>query len=84
MYKAKSGPKPTFRWVPAPDGQTKSALGLFDHCMSIQSFYRMVERMDSQQVLAAYADEVEVLRELMTENGIKVAGPQWFARLLNQ
>jgi len=41
----------------------------------------MVEQMDREQVLATYADEVEALKELAIENGVKVLGPQWFAQL---
>jgi len=81
MHKAKRGRRPSFSWVPAPNGQARPARELFDHCISIQKFYRMVEQMDREQVLATYADEVEALKELAIENGVKVLGPQWFAQL---
>ena len=81
MYKPKGGRKPTFSWVPAPDGQMKLAMELFDHCLAIQSFYRRIEGMDSERVRVTCADEIAVLRELAIEKDIKVLGPQWFASL---
>jgi len=81
MHKAKGGRKPSFSWIPAPDGQTRPAMEVFNHCISIQKFYRMVEQMGGEQVRATYSEEVEALKELATENGIKVLQPQWFAQL---
>ncbi|OGM99001.1 MAG: hypothetical protein A2915_03510 [Candidatus Yanofskybacteria bacterium RIFCSPLOWO2_01_FULL_41_34] len=83
MYKPKGGRKPTFSWVPAPDGQVRPALELFNYCASIQKFFRKVERMNGGEVLTPYVDELAALRELARENGIRVLGPQWFASLIH-
>ena len=73
--------KTLFSWVPPPDGRQRPARELLDYCIGIQRFFFIVKEMSAEQVRATYAVEVEALKEVVTENGIQVLGPQWFAQL---
>lgn len=52
--------------------------------VAIQKFFFRLrdERLDGQSARQRYTDEIEAIRDSMTEVGVVVTEPRWFADLL--
>ena len=71
--------KPLFSWVlPAVDAREKVNLSV-----AIQEFYRKVESMNTNEVKHTLSDEIVAMKEAMSEKGVRIVEPKWFASLLN-
>ena len=76
--------KPLFSWVPPPDGRTRTNRELVDHCVAVQEFFSVLRDrgMNRDEVQREYAEVLGSMKLVLTENGIRVLEPQWFASLL--
>ena len=69
--------KPLFSWV-APGVDPREMLNV---SVAVQGFYRKVESMNADEVKRSYQDEIATLKEAMSEKGVLILEPRWFASL---
>ena len=71
--------KPLFSWVaPAVTLQEKAKVSV-----AVQGFYRKVESMNADEVKRIFKDEIATMKEAMSEKGVRILEPRWFANLFN-
>ncbi|OGN04407.1 MAG: hypothetical protein A2659_03705 [Candidatus Yanofskybacteria bacterium RIFCSPHIGHO2_01_FULL_44_24] len=67
--------KPLFSWV-APGVTPQESLNI---SVAVQGFYRKVESMNADEVKRAFKDEILAMKEAMSEKGVVILEPRWFA-----
>ena len=76
--------KPLFMWQALQgEGFLPNARKQANLSAAIQKFFFRLrdERLDSQSARQRYTDEIEAIRDSMTEVGVIVTEPRWFADL---
>jgi hypothetical protein len=77
--------KPLFMWQVRPGSESLThAWKQLNLSATIQKFFFRLhdERLDGQSARQRYSDEIGAMRASMTEVGVVVTEPRWFADLL--